>query len=111
IIEVPENGMQTELLRNPRSGFIAYAPKGSIAKGEALVTRGQCAFCHGANLEGLGPLPGIAGRSPSYTVRQLFDMQQGVRKGLWSPLMKRVVDPLSADDMLNIAAYVASRTP
>lgn len=111
IIEVPENATETETLRNPRSGFVAYVPKGSIAKGEALATRGQCALCHGANLEGLGPLPAIGGRSPSYIVRQLYDMQQGVRKGTWSPLMKRAVSTLSTEDMLNLAAYVASRPP
>jgi cytochrome c553 len=44
-------------------------------------------------------------------VRQLFDMQSGVRNGVWSELMKRVVAPLSADDMLNLAAFAASRTP
>jgi cytochrome c553 len=27
---------------------------------------------------------------------------------VWSPLMKQVVAKLSADDMLNLAAYVAS---
>src|SRR5262249_55514536 len=43
-----------------------YVPSGSIAKGEALVAKGQCALCHGADLRGLGPLPSIAGRSPSY---------------------------------------------
>lgn len=111
IIEVPENGEATETLRNPRSGFIAYVPIGSIKKGEALATRGQCSLCHGANLEGLGPVPGIAGRSASYVVRQLYDMQHGVRSGIWSELMKRVVAPLSPDDMLNLAAYTASRTP
>jgi cytochrome c553 len=111
IIEVPENAEATETLRNPRSGFIAYAPVGSVKKGEAIATRGQCALCHGANLEGLGPVPGIAGRSPSYVVRQLYDMQHGARSGIWSELMKRVVAPMSADDMLNVAAYTASRTP
>jgi cytochrome c553 len=111
IIEVPEKGMETDVLRNPRSGFVAYVPPGSVKKGEALVKSGQCALCHGVDLEGLGPVPGIGGRSPSYTVRQLFDMQQGTRKGLWSDLMKPVVAKLSADDMLNIAAYTASRGP
>jgi cytochrome c553 len=109
IIEVPENAEQTETLRNPRSGFIAYVPAGAIKKGEAVATRGQCAVCHGANLEGLGPVPGIAGRSPSYTVRQLYDMQHGARTGSWSELMKRVVATMTADDMLNVAAYVASK--
>lgn len=116
IIEVPEKTEDTEVLRNPRSGFIAYVPTGSLKKGEALVTTGaagkttQCAVCHGANLEGLGPVPGLAGRSPSYIVRQLHDMQMGTRKGVWSDLMKPVVAKLTADDMLNIAAYTASRT-
>src|SRR6266508_1416136 len=39
IIETPENPERTEILRDPRSGFIAYVPVGSIAKGEALVTK------------------------------------------------------------------------
>jgi len=117
IIEVPENTEETEVLRNPRSGFIAYAPVGSVKKGEALVAAGgngkttQCAVCHGPDLLGLGPVPGIAGRSPSYIARQLYDMQQGARHGLWTDLMKPVVAKLTPEDMLNIAAYTASRGP
>jgi cytochrome c553 len=116
IIETPENTEGTELLRDARSGFIAYVPVGSIKKGEALVTTGTgkttaCAVCHGADLKGLGPVPGIAGRSPSYMVRQMFDMQQGARKGVWTDLMKPVVSKLSEDDMLAIAAYTASLMP
>lgn len=117
IIETPEQTEHTELLRDARSGFIAYVPMGSMKKGEALVTTGgggkttQCGVCHGADLKGLGPVPGIAGRSPSYTVRQLYDMQQGTRKGEWTDLMKPVVAKLSNADMLAIAAYTASRVP
>jgi cytochrome c553 len=116
IIEVPENTEATETFRNPRSGFIAYAPPGSIKKGEALVTSGggktmACGACHGADLKGLGPVPGIAGRSPSYLVRQMYDMQAGARKGVWTPLMTKVVSQLSEDDMLQIAAYTASLKP
>jgi cytochrome c553 len=116
IIEVPKDTNATEVLRNPRSGFIAYVPVGSIEKGKALVTTGasktvRCAMCHGIDLNGLGPVPGIAGRSPSYLVRQMYDMQQGSRKGEWTDLMKPVVNGLSEEDMLNIAAYVSSRTP
>jgi len=116
IIETPVNSEGTELLRDARSGFIAYVPVGSVEKGEALVTRGagktvQCGVCHGADLKGLGPVPGLAGRSPSYIVRQMYDMQQGARKGLWTDLMTPVVAKLSDDDMLAIAAYTASRVP
>ena len=114
IIEVPDDTERTETLRDPRSGFTAYVPVGSIKKGEDLVTTGggkttRCAVCHGADLKGLGPVPGIAGRSPSYTVRQLFDTQRGTRKGVWADLMKPVVVNLTNEDMLAIAAYTASR--
>lgn len=70
-----------------------------------------CGTCHGADLKGLGPVPPLAGRSPSYTVRRLFDMQIGVRKGPWSPLMKSAVEKLTVDDMIAIAAYTSSREP
>ena len=114
IIEAPEKTEDTENLRNPHSGFVAYVPPGSIKKGEALVMNGAgkttaCGVCHGANLQGLGPVPGLAGRSPSYLVRQLYDMQVGNRKGEWTDLMKPVVAKLTADDMIAIAAYTASR--
>ena len=40
IVEVPESTEASETYRDPRSGFIAYAPPGSVKKGEALVTSG-----------------------------------------------------------------------
>ena len=123
IIEVPEDEEQAEVLRNPRVGFIAYVPVDSIKKGEALVTTGgisvvdgkivpgktlACTACHGPDLMGLVDVPGIAGRSPSYLVRQLYDLQQGTRKGKSAPLMQPVVAKLTGDDMVAIAAYVTS---
>lgn len=71
-------------LRDPRSGFVAYVPLGSLAKGAALVAGG------------------------GYLVRQLWDMQQGSRRGTWSALMKPAVENLTSTDMLAIAAYVSS---
>jgi cytochrome c553 len=117
IIETPEDAEGTEVLRDDHSGFIVYAPVGSLKKGEALVMTGgagkttQCGVCHGADLNGSGPVPGLAGRSPSYLVRQLYDMQQGSRKGQWTELMKPVVSKLTDDDLIAIAAYLASRKP
>ena len=115
IIEMPEDNAR-EALRDPRSGFVAYAPVGSIKKGEALVKTGggkttACGICHGVDLKGLGPVPGLAGRSPSYSARQMFDMQTGARAGLWSDLMKPVVAKLTEEDLINISAYTASLAP
>jgi len=116
IIETPENAEATEVLRDDHSAFIAYVPTGSVKRGEALVTKGagkttQCAVCHGADLKGLGPVPGIAGRSPSYLVRQMYDMQQGARNGTWTQLMKPVVANLTDEDLLDIVAYTTSLKP
>jgi len=116
VVETPVDAERTEILRDPRSGFIAYAPVGSIKKGETLARTGgertvECATCHGADLKGLGPVPGIAGRSPSYLARQLFDMQSGARHGEWADLMKPVVARLTDEDLVDICAYVASLMP
>jgi cytochrome c553 len=119
IIEVPEDPNAVEITRSSRVGFIAYAPRGSVQRGEVLVTTGggktvACATCHGPDLAGLstspnGPMPGLAGRSPSYLVRQMFDIKTGQRRGARVELMKPVVGALTSDDMRDIAAYLASR--
>ena len=115
VIETPENLERTEVLRDPHSGMIAYVPIGSIKKGEAIVKTGgngktiACASCHGPDLLGLGPVPGIAGRSPSYLARELYDMQAGTRNGEWTQLMKPVVAKLTSEDLVNIVAYISSR--
>ncbi len=115
IIEMPEDRQRTEL-RDASSGFVAYVPPGSVARGQTLVQTGggrtvACGACHGRDLKGLGPVPPLAGRSPSYTVRQLFDLQQGARRGPWSALMTAAVEQLTIDDMIAIAAYTASLEP
>jgi cytochrome c553 len=116
IIEVPKNLEQFES-RDARAEFMAYVPIGSVAKGESLVTTGddgkttQCRICHGPDLGGLGPIPGITGRSPSYIVRQLYDIQHGNRAGPWSPLMAGVVAKLNEEDLISVAAYLASLPP
>lgn len=116
IIEVAENLERTEL-RDSRSGFLAYVPKGSVERGKILVTRDgddesqPCTICHGDDLRGLGPVPRLAGCSPSYIVRQLYDMQSGAWKGAWSPLMQSAVATLSVGDLVAIAAYAASLDP
>jgi cytochrome c553 len=115
IIEMPLDLERTEL-RDSKSAFRAFVPTGSLARGEALANTGAgkttaCGVCHGSDLKGLGPVPALAGRSPSYLFRQLFDMKQGLRHGAWSALMKPVVMPLTEEDMVSIAAYAASREP
>jgi cytochrome c553 len=116
IIVLPQDAERAHS-RDPHSGFIDYVPVGSIARGEALVTTGgggktiPCAICHGQDFKGIGELPSIAGRPPTYVVRQLNDMKTGARSGTAMALMKAVVDKLSIDDMIAIAAYLGARDP
>lgn len=110
-IEVPEFPERTERFRDPKAGFVAYVPHGTIENGKALATTGaggrtiQCAACHGADLQGAGDVPPIADRTVSYTVRQLYNYQQGTRQ---SAIMQPVVAKLSPEELIAIAAYLAS---
>jgi cytochrome c553 len=116
IVEIPVDIEQFEH-RDSRAQFVAYVPKGSIAKGEALAKTGgsgtttPCQTCHGQDLKGLDAVPGIAGRSPSYLVRQIYDFQQHTREGSAAALMAPVVEKLSHHDMISLAAYVSSLKP
>jgi cytochrome c553 len=120
IIEVPEDTRSAEFLRNSRVGFVAYVPPGSLSKGEDLVKHGvtasgekvtACVVCHGQDLRGIGQAPPLAGRSPSYIARQLFDMKQGNRSGPWVMLMVPVVGKLAEADLLAASAYLGSLNP
>src|SRR5499433_2006882 len=115
VIEVPEDNDRVEL-RDPNSGFIAYAPPGSLAKGMNLVATGggktvACTICHGATLKGIGDVPSIAGQSPVAIARQLYLFATGERAGAWAPLMQGVVEKLTNDDIVAISAFAASLEP
>lgn len=112
IVELPQD-VARATSRDPHSGFVAYVPVGSVAKGRELVKTGggksiACAICHGDSLEGLGDVPRISGLHPAYVARQLYAFQTGTNHSVSSALMKKVVANLTADDILAIAAYTAS---
>jgi cytochrome c553 len=115
IITMPEDPDLVES-RDPRSGFIAYVPRGSIKKGEALAKGGsgktiECAICHGEGLRGLGDIPRLANIHPIYIVRQLFNFQAGTNSSSAAAPMKKVVEKLTEDDMISLAAYAGSLAP
>jgi len=116
LIELPKSTYATNNLRNPRSGMVAYAPVGSLARGEELVKTGgdhsvECLTCHGPDLRGTPIAPPIAGRQPSYIGRQLYDFQRGSRAGVMAVLMTPTVADLTPEDIIAISAYVAAQEP
>ncbi|HKP15523.1 MAG TPA: hypothetical protein VJT85_05645 [Gemmatimonadaceae bacterium] len=104
-------------LHDPMAEYVAYVPRGSIARGRALAIgdtrRGVkgCTSCHGAELRGVQLVPPIAGRSPSYLLRQLIAFRTGARNGGTSAPMREVAAAMTIDDMVAAAAYAGSRAP
>lgn len=116
IITVPENVERTRLRDPFGSTMIAYVPPGSLAKGKELVETGggktiSCTTCHGVDLKGAGNIPRLAGVHPIYTVRQLYWFKDGTRNGADAGLMKPAAEPLTDEDIVNAAAYLASLQP
>ncbi len=116
LIEMPVDESRHDL-RDPGVEYIAYVPPGSIARGRVLATTEtpggikSCTNCHGPQLRGLGVVPPIAGRSPSYILRQLVAFRTGSRSAPASAPMRDVAATLKIDDMIAAAAYVGSRKP
>ncbi len=101
---------------NGEKAFTAYVPVGSIAEGRELAERGlgrtvACNLCHGADLQGNGDIPGIAGRSPLHNARQMMEYRDGLRGGDSALPMIGVSENLSNAEIIAISAYVASLPP
>ncbi len=116
IIEVAIDYERHEL-RDSASGYRAYVPQGSVTRGQAIAQSGQggpahaCVACHGEDLRGVGLIPPLAGRSPTYIVRQLLAFRTGSRSAAAGAPMMPVVALMSVDDMMAAAAYAASLEP
>ncbi len=116
LIEVPLELRRHEL-HDPMAAYVAYVPRGSLvrgrklAEGDAKLGVKGCESCHGPSLRGVGLVPPLAGRSPSYLLRQLVAFHTGARATAASAPMNEVASKLSLEDMVAAAAYAGSRKP
>jgi cytochrome c553 len=116
LVEVATDLRRHEL-HDPMAEYVAYVPRGSVARGRTLAIGNErrgvkgCTSCHGANLRGVALVPPLAGRSPSYMLRQLIAFRTGARNGATSPPMREVVATMTIDDMVAASAYAGSREP
>jgi cytochrome c553 len=83
LLEFAPDGVRDER-RDDQMQYSAYVPPGSIARGKTIATAGvsggiACTTCHGADLRGMAVFPPIAGRSPTYILRQLYAFKNGTR--------------------------------
>jgi cytochrome c553 len=111
------NALDRHERRDDRLEYTAYAPPGSLLLGKRLVTAGEggktqkCAACHGPALKGVENVPPLAGRSPSYLLRQMLAFRHGLRASEAGKAMQPVVEKLELADMVAIAAYLGSLYP
>jgi cytochrome c553 len=115
IIEYPVEFSRHEL-RDSRAEYVAYVPRGSVARGRAIAAGEvkaiqKCESCHGSELRGKRATPPLAGRFPSYLLRQLIGFRTGARNAPNSGAMKAVVSTMSLDDMMAVSAYAGSLRP
>ena len=112
-------GMASQLNDGSISGLAEYFSKQSAAPGRsgnaALIARGKqiftegvparqivaCASCHGANAEGNGPFPRLAGQHAPYLLKQLFVIQSVLRT---APVMHGVIKDLTKEQMQAVVA-------
>lgn len=91
--------------------FNAFAA-GDIAAGKAVVEKYNCASCHGKDYNTpIDPTyPKLAGQHQDYLVTALTAYKRGANgaNGRGNAIMVAQVQPLSREDVQNIAAYLHS---
>ena len=116
LIEIADD-LERHELRDPKATYTAFVPPGSIAAGKRIAMAKEksplraCASCHGPKLLGVGPIPPIAGRSPSYLLRQLLAFRNGARVTATSAPMQTVAGSLDLNQMIAVSAYAGSLRP
>jgi cytochrome c553 len=116
-------GMASQLNDASISRLAAYFSKQSAAGGRSgnamLIALGKqifmegvpgrqipaCASCHGAQAQGNGPFPRLAGQHAPYLLKQLLVIQSVLRT---APVMHGVIKDLTRDQMQAVVAYLES---
>jgi cytochrome c553 len=113
IVEVPVSFADYRY-GSDRTRYVAYVPPGSVARGAVIAASGSgaaaaCESCHGAKLQGTALIPPLAGRSPTYIVRELLLFRAGQRSNPEAAPMRLEASRLTVGDMIAVAAYAGSR--
>ena len=77
-----------------------------IVRAMALVVQNRCDFCHTPNLGGQQNVPHIAAQREDYLVKALRGYKDNSRRG-YDPFMASVTEPISDEQILDLAYYIA----
>ena len=78
-----------------------------VKKGELLAKSAACAACHGAEFQGQGTNPRLAGQGSTYLAKQLLDFKSGARRDAQG-VMASIASTLPAEDVESLAQYLAA---
>ncbi|WP_018954959.1 c-type cytochrome [Thioalkalivibrio sulfidiphilus] len=90
----------------PAPAATAAAAAGDAAAGQAKYT--SCAACHGAQGQGMGIFPKLAGTAPERIAELLKKYRAGEQVGPQTPLMAPNAAGLSDQDIADLAAFVGT---
>ena len=95
--------------RRPRARSSAIDPA-KAAAGRELVTRHHCASCHTPTLAGQKQVPRLAGQDLQYLLKLLRGFKAQTASDL-DGTMTMAAQPLTVDEIENVAHYCASLRP
>ena len=85
--------------------FPGYALSGDKEAGETRYKK-TCINCHGPAGKGVASYPKISGNEVSYTKSKLETYRKGIKIGPNSALMIMMAQPLTDEEIANLAAYL-----
>ena len=93
-----------------RSIAVAFLLVSSAAFASAPANIQICAACHGADGSGVGfdYVPIIAGTPAAHLEEALFAYKDGARKCVGVPVMCEAIEPLTDDEVIEMAEYYAA---
>ena len=84
-----------------------YAYSGDVEAGKSRYAQ-NCGNCHGPGGMGLASYPKLSGKEIAYLVDKLKTYRAGTRIGPNSDLMIMMAQPLTDNEIDNLAAYLAT---
>jgi len=107
------NDLPLMLLGDDQVILTDYAPPGAISRGRRVAETGggggaPCGACHGPQFDGAGSAPPISGRPAGYVARTLWDIRIGARRGETAAPMQPIAKGLTASEIRDVSAYLAS---
>lgn len=105
-VEAPPSTAATTAAPAAAPAVEAAAPAGNPAGASKYAA--SCASCHGANGQGMGTFPKVAGLTADIVKARLADYKAGKQVGPQSAVMMPIASMLSDAEVEALAAHIAS---